>query len=137
MKAKEKQLLEYLQRYCPGRENAISGKQLKKRFRVHEAELRKLVHNLRVDGAPICSDRTGYFYPANSGEVYTTILQLQRMELGLRMASSGMTRATRIKGGGRKRPPPGHKAPQCGAFPGFRPGGRNRRLWLFWVVGFR
>ena len=40
MKAKEKQLLEYLQRYCPGRENAISGKQLKKRFRIHEAELR-------------------------------------------------------------------------------------------------
>ena len=66
MKAKEKQLLEYLQRYCPGRENAISGKQLKKRFRIHEAELRKLVHNLRVDGAPICSDRTGYFYPANA-----------------------------------------------------------------------
>ena len=30
MKAKEKELLEYLQRYCPGRENAISGKQLKK-----------------------------------------------------------------------------------------------------------
>ena len=55
MKAKEKELLEYLQRYCPGRENAISGKQLKKRFRIHEAELRKLVHNLRVDGAPICS----------------------------------------------------------------------------------
>ena len=103
MKAKEKELLEYLQRYCPGRENAISGKQMKKRFRIHEAELRKLVHNLRVDGAPICSDRTGYFYPANSGEVYTTILQLQRMELGLRMASSGMTRAMgafRLHGGG-------------------------------------
>ena len=32
MKAKEKELLEYLQRYCPGRENAISGKQMKKRF---------------------------------------------------------------------------------------------------------
>ena len=98
MKAKEKELLEYLQHYCPGRENAISGKHLKKRFRVHEAELRKLVHNLRVDGAPICSD-----YPANSGEVYSTILQLQRMELGLRMASSGMTRAMgafRLHGGG-------------------------------------
>ena len=63
MKAKEKQLLEYLKKHCPGRENAISGKQMKKRFRIHEAELRKLVHNLRVDGAPICSDRTGYFYP--------------------------------------------------------------------------
>ena len=44
---------------------------------------------------------------------------------------------TRIKGGGRKRPPPGHKAPQCGAFPGFSPGGRNRGRWQFWVVGFR
>ena len=103
MKAKEKELLEYLQRYCPGRENAISGKQLKKRFRIHEAELRKLVHNLRVDGAPICSDRTGYFYPANSGEVYTTILQLQRMELGLEKAIRSLERATgafRLPGGG-------------------------------------
>lgn len=103
MKAKEKQLLEYLKKHCPGRENAISGKQLKKRFRIHEAELRKLVHNLRVDGAPICSDRTGYFYPSNGGEVYATILQLQRMELGLRMASSGMIRAMgafRLPGGG-------------------------------------
>ena len=26
---------------------------------------------------------------------------------------------TRIKGGGRKHPPPSHKAPQCGAFPAF------------------
>ena len=103
MKAKEKQLLEYLKKHCLGQENAVSGKRLKKILRVHEAELRKLVHNLRVDGAPICSDRTGYFYPANSGEVYSTILQLQRMELGLRMASSGMTRAMgafRLHGGG-------------------------------------
>ena len=29
---------------------------------------------------------------------------------------------TRIKGGGRKRPPPGHKAPRCGAFPAFAEG---------------
>jgi len=103
MKAKEKQLLEYLKKHCIGQENAVSGKRLKKIPRVHEAELRKLIHNLRVDGTPICSDRTGYFYPANSGEVYTTILQLQRMELGLRMASSGMIRAMgafRLPGGG-------------------------------------
>ena len=45
--------------------------------------------------------------------------------------------STRIKGGGRKRPPPAHKAPQCGAFPDFRPGGRNGRFRPFGVVGFR
>ena len=76
MKAKEKQLLEYL-KHCLGQENAVSGKRLKKILRVHEAELRKLVHNLRVDGAPICSDRTGYFYPHDAREVFSTILQLQ------------------------------------------------------------
>ena len=103
MRAKEKELLHYLKKHCPGRENAISGKQLKKMFRVREAELRKMVHNLRVEGIPVCSDRTGYFFPANAWEVIATILQLQRMELGLRMASSGMTRAMgafRLHGGG-------------------------------------
>ena len=94
MKAKEKELLEYLQRYCPGRENAISGKQLKKRFRVHEAELRKLVHNLRVDGAPICSDRTGYFYPANAWEVIATIGHLRRMRDGVEKAIRSLERST-------------------------------------------
>lgn len=103
MKAKEKQLLEYLKKHCIGQQNALGGEKLMKVFRISGTELRKLVHNLRVDGTPICSDRTGYFYPANSGEVYTTILQLQRMELGLRMASSGMIRAMgafRLPGGG-------------------------------------
>lgn len=103
MKAKEKELLEYLQRYCPGRENAISGKQLKKRFRIHEAELRKLVHNLRVDGAPICSDRTAYFYPANAWEVIATIGHLRRMRDGVEKAIRSLERATgafRLPGGG-------------------------------------
>ena len=94
MKAKEKQLLEYLKKHCPGRENAISGKQMKKRFRIHEAELRKLVHNLRVDGAPICSDRTGYFYPANAWEVIATIGHLRRMRDGVEKAIRSLERAS-------------------------------------------
>ena len=66
MNVKENQLLKYLQRHCLGQENAVSGKRLKKMLRVREARLRKMVHNLRVEGIPICSDRTGYFYPANA-----------------------------------------------------------------------
>ena len=103
MKAKEKQLLEYLKKHCPGRENAISGKQMKKRFRIHEAELRKLVHNLRVDGAPICSDRTGYFFPANAWEVIATIGHLRRMRDGVDASIHGLEGsmgAFRLSGGG-------------------------------------
>ena len=50
------------------------------------------VHNLRVDGAPICNDRTGYFYPANAWEVIATIDHLRRMRDGV-MAIRGMIRA--------------------------------------------
>ena len=103
MKAKESQLLEYLQRHCLGRGNAVSGKRLKKMFRVREAELRKMIHNLRVEGIPICSDRTGYFYPANAWEVIATIGHLRRMRDGVEASIRGLEGsmgAFRLPGGG-------------------------------------
>ena len=103
MRAKEKELLHYLKKHCLGRENAISGKQLKKMFRVREAELRKMVHNLRVEGIPICSDRTGYFYPTNAWDVITTIGHLRRMRDGVDASIHGLEGsmgAFRLPGGG-------------------------------------
>ena len=103
MKARESQLLEYLQRHCLGRENAVSGKRLKKMFRVRGAELRKMVHNLRVEGIPICSDRTGYFFPANAWEVIATIGHLRRMRDGVEASIHGLEGsmgAFRLSGGG-------------------------------------
>ena len=90
MKVKENQLLEYLQRHCPGRENAISGKKLRKMFHVRDVGLRKMVHNLRVEGIPVCSDRTGYFFPANAWEVITTIEHLRRMRDGVEASIHGL-----------------------------------------------
>ena len=103
MNAKENQLLEYLQRRCLGRENAISGKRLRKMLRVRDVGLRNMVHNLRVDGVPICSDRTGYFYPANAWEVIATIGHLRRMRDGVEESIRGLEKATgafRLPGGG-------------------------------------
>ena len=97
MRAKEKELLHYLKKHCPGRENAISGKQLKKMFRVREAELRKMVHNLRVEGIP------GYFFPANAWEVIATIGHLRRMRDGVDASIHGLEGsmgAFRLSGGG-------------------------------------
>ena len=103
MRGTEKELLHYLKQHCPAREKAISGKQLKKMFRVREAELRKMVHNLRVEGIPVCSDRTGYFFPANAWEVIATIGHLRRMSDGMEQSIRGLERATgafRLPGGG-------------------------------------
>ena len=99
MNVKENQLLKYLQRHCLGQENAVSGK----RLRVREARLRKMVHNLRVEGIPICSDRTGYFYPANAWDVITTIGHLRRMRDGVDASIHGLEGsmgAFRLPGGG-------------------------------------
>ena len=93
MRAKEKELLKYLKKHCFGQRNAMGGEKLMKVFRISGTELRKLVHNLRVDGVPICSDRTGYFYPRTGGEVLATILQLQRMEAGIGKAIQGLVRS--------------------------------------------
>ena len=70
MKAKEKQLLEYLKKHCLGQENAVSGKRLKKILRVHEAELRKLVHNLRWMGRPSAATAPATSTPQTAGGVY-------------------------------------------------------------------
>lgn len=93
MRAKEKQLLEYLRKFHAGREGAVTGVELEKTFRISGTELRKLVHNLRIEGCPICSDRTGYFYPRTGGEVLATILQLQRMEVGIGRAIHGLVKS--------------------------------------------
>ena len=71
------------------------------------------------------------------------ILDIQSIRFQKKNASgspvSGPLRAfdfrTRIKGGGRKRPPPGHKAPQCGAFPAFEEGAPFHHSRRFQVVG--
>ncbi|MFQ9916300.1 MAG: hypothetical protein ACLRWQ_07820 [Flavonifractor plautii] len=42
-----------------------------------------MVPNLRVEGIPVCSDRTGYFFPANAWEVIATIGHLRRMRDGV------------------------------------------------------
>ena len=66
-----------------------------KMFRVREAELRKMVHNLRVEGIPVCSDRTGYFYHANAWEVIATIGHLRRMRDGVEKAIRSLERGPR------------------------------------------
>ena len=68
-----------------------------------QAELRKMVHNLRVEGIPVCSDRTGYFFPANAWEVIATIGHLRRMRDGVEASIHGLEGsmgAFRLSGGG-------------------------------------
>ena len=51
------------------------------------------IDNVVVALHPIASDRSGYFYATNAGEVYDTIRQLKQMASGLEAAISGLERS--------------------------------------------
>ena len=87
---REEQLLSYLQRACPGRKYRVGGMELEQTLHISGTDLRKLVNRLRRKGVPIASDRSGYFFAVNAGEVYTTIRQLRQMVCGLEKAIAGL-----------------------------------------------
>lgn len=87
---REEKLLAYLTGACVGRKYRVSGAELERTLNISGTDLRKLVNRLRRKGIPIGSDRSGYFYAATAGEVYSTIRQLRRMADGLEAAIHGL-----------------------------------------------
>ena len=87
---REEKLLAYLKGACAGRRYRVSGAELEQVLGVSGTDLRKLVNRLRRKGVPIGSDRSGYFYAVNAGEVYSTIRQLRRMADGIETAIRGL-----------------------------------------------
>ena len=96
---REKQLLAYLKGACLGRAYRANSAELERALHLSGTDLRKLVNKLRRQGIPVASDRQGYFYAVNAGEVYTTIRQLNQMKQGLDAAIQGLEGALDLFGG--------------------------------------
>lgn len=79
---------EFLREFHTGRENAITSRNLRQWG--SDVEIREMVHNLRVHGEPICSCRDGYYYAANSREVYETVQFLYNRVRSILRAYSGL-----------------------------------------------
>ena len=90
---REEKLLSYLKGACTGRRYSASSAALEAAIGISGTDLRKLVNRMRRKGVPIGSDRCGYFYATNAGEVYDTIRQLKQMVSGLEAAISGLERS--------------------------------------------
>ena len=86
-------ILAYLEGSCFGKANRASGTELERTLHISGTCLRKQVNRLRCKEHPIASDRSGYFYATNAGEVYDTIRQLKQMVSGLEAAISGLERS--------------------------------------------
>ncbi len=87
---KKEDLLEYLQHHCRGRGQAMSSRDLERKLRVSEKELRRQINRLRQDGFPIASGRNGYYCAQTAGEIYGTIQILKKMRAGIDRVITGL-----------------------------------------------
>lgn len=76
-------LLDFLKLNCLGRDNAVTGEQLRKLFGCKDIrEIQKAIERLRRDGSPILSadqgDKKGYFWPSEPSEAIETYRQMSR-----------------------------------------------------------
>ena len=83
-------LLAYLEGACRGRAYRVGGKELSRTLHLSRTDLQELVNKLRKDKKPIASDRYGYFYADNAGEVYATIGHLRKMRDSIDAAIRGL-----------------------------------------------
>lgn len=97
---KKEDLLEYLQHHCRGRGHAMSSRDLERKLRVSEKELRRQINRLRQDSFPIASGRNGYFYAQTAGEIYGTIQILKKMRTGIDRVIAGLERTLDLFAGG-------------------------------------
>lgn len=69
----KQQVLKYMELYCIGRENAITGEQLTGILGVKDRRiLRSVIHELRLEQNPIlstCENPAGYFVPKDESEI--------------------------------------------------------------------
>jgi len=87
---RDDELASYLKDVHPGAKSCVSGDVLARTFRVSKTQLCSHVNSLRRESIPIASNRSGYFYAMNAGEVYATIRHLERMDESIRAAIAGL-----------------------------------------------
>ena len=81
---------EYLRKNHTGKDRAIHSGELQQLFCLDGRTLRRIIHNLRSDGAPICSDQHGYYYADTQAEINHTVSRLNTLVTKISNARTGL-----------------------------------------------
>ena len=76
-----------------GKENAVFSQKLEQRFSLNGRTIRRIVHKLRQEGYPICSNQKGYYYASSQGDVSETVSRLNGLVTGVSNARTGLLTA--------------------------------------------
>jgi len=79
---------DWLKEYHLGKEQAITAKQMN--HWGNKREIRYLVHELRLEGHPICSGQRGYYYAKTSDELAVTVKFLKGIVYETAKAMEGL-----------------------------------------------
>lgn len=86
------QVADYLLKYCKGLENASHSNILQKKFGISAREVRRIVNELRINGMPICSGQSGYWWAGSEVELVSTIKALEASANSILDAVAGLQR---------------------------------------------
>ena len=90
LKDKKTSILEYLEKYHRGKENAVHSKELERLFSLDGRGVRRKISSLRKDGYPICSGDVGYYYANNRQEINSTLDRLDDLMVGVSDTRRGL-----------------------------------------------
>ena len=86
----KKEIHDHLKEDHVGRENAVSSRELEQRFSMNGRAIRRVIHSLRQDGCPICSEKRGYYYASSQSEINGTVSRLTDFMNGVSDASTAL-----------------------------------------------
>lgn len=86
-----REFAEWLKDHHSGKSKAINARDMKQWGSARE--IRFIVHDLRIDGVPVCSGQDGYYYAATRAELLETLAFLWSMQQDLLRATTALTRS--------------------------------------------
>jgi uncharacterized protein YukE len=83
-------ICQYLKQYHTGMGNAVYSRELERLFSIDGRNLRRMISALRMEGYPICSGDTGYYFADNQAEINATINRLNELVTKVSNSRNGL-----------------------------------------------
>lgn len=80
----------YLRQYHTGMGNAIYSRELERLFSIDGRNLRRKISALRMEGVPICSGDTGYYFADSQNEINATVGRLNELVTKISNSRNGL-----------------------------------------------
>lgn len=87
---KQTALCHYLRQYHTGMGNAVYSRELERLFSIDGRNLRRKISALRMEGFPICSGDTGYYFADSQEEINATVARLNELVTKVSNSRNGL-----------------------------------------------